>query len=232
MQERYSADAVVEAVRRVGEHEKFVDAMLNEHGVSKQIIEIAQKFAASMSGVVATEVVKIIDQAFREEDPTRGESFLTHGVINATGQAFEVSLLRGVMVGLLMQESSAQTEAALMRVVVSAGKQGESDRRVLFDEATEFHNHVHEECAIGVTADQLVGDEDSFEVVVSFEGAERRYSADEVRAIAYQTAGAATVPLLEDHPNYVFPSERVKEQVESMLGHHGLRAEEAEEVAA
>lgn len=35
--------------------------------------------------------------------------------------------------------------------------------------------------------------------------------------VAYQAAGAATRPLMEDHPDYVFPSERVSEAVAELL---------------
>lgn len=42
-------------------------------------------------------------------------------------------------------------------------------------------------------------------------------TVEKLRELVYQAAGAATVPLLEDHPRYVFPSERVQEAVEHVL---------------
>lgn len=38
-----------------------------------------------------------------------------------------------------------------------------------------------------------------------------------VSEVAYQAAGAATRPLLEDHPDYVFPAERVRDAVAALL---------------
>ena len=40
--------------------------------------------------------------------------------------------------------------------------------------------------------------------------------------IIYQTVGAATVPFMEDHPDYVFPSERVIEAVAYSLKNFGI----------
>lgn len=51
---------------------------------------------------------------------------------------------------------------------------------------------------------------------------ERTFSASEVRAIAFQAAGAGTRPLMQDHPDYVFPSERVSEAVNGVLGQFGV----------
>lgn len=50
------------------------------------------------------------------------------------------------------------------------------------------------------------------------------FTPKEVVEIAFQAAGAATGPLLVDHPGYVFPSERVQEAVDRLLADFGLRA--------
>lgn len=50
------------------------------------------------------------------------------------------------------------------------------------------------------------------------------FQAEEVVKIAFECGGAATAPLMQDHPTYVFPSERVKEAVDRCLLSHGLRA--------
>ena len=43
-----------------------------------------------------------------------------------------------------------------------------------------------------------------------------------VSEVAYQAAGAATRPLLEDHPDYVFPAERVRDAVAGLLSDFGI----------
>jgi hypothetical protein len=43
-----------------------------------------------------------------------------------------------------------------------------------------------------------------------------------VSEVAYQVAGAATRPLMEDHPDYVFPSERVADAVAELLSDFGI----------
>jgi hypothetical protein len=43
-----------------------------------------------------------------------------------------------------------------------------------------------------------------------------------VTEVAYQAAGAATRPLLEDHPDYVFPAERVQDAVAYLLETFGV----------
>lgn len=43
-----------------------------------------------------------------------------------------------------------------------------------------------------------------------------------VSEVAYQVAGAATRPLLEDHPSYVFPAERVRDAVAGLLSDFGI----------
>jgi hypothetical protein len=45
---------------------------------------------------------------------------------------------------------------------------------------------------------------------------------EKLREIIFQAAGAATRPLLEDHPDYVFPSERVSEAVEYVCKSFGI----------
>lgn len=55
---------------------------------------------------------------------------------------------------------------------------------------------------------------------------QKRPLADKIREVVFQAAGAATAPLLEDHPDYEFPSERVAANVERVLADFGL--EEAE----
>lgn len=53
-----------------------------------------------------------------------------------------------------------------------------------------------------------------------------RPMVDKLREIVYQAAGAATAPLLEDHPDYVFPSERVADNVERVCVAFGIPKEE------
>lgn len=48
------------------------------------------------------------------------------------------------------------------------------------------------------------------------------FRAEEVVTIVYTAAGAATAPLLHDHPGYVFPSERVTEHVNAVLAERGI----------
>jgi hypothetical protein len=43
-----------------------------------------------------------------------------------------------------------------------------------------------------------------------------------VWGLVFECAGAATAPLLQDHPDYVFPSERVEESVSHALAEHGF----------
>ena len=51
---------------------------------------------------------------------------------------------------------------------------------------------------------------------------QERSIVEKLREIIFQAAGAATRPLLEDHPDYVFPSERVAEAVEYVCASFGL----------
>lgn len=51
---------------------------------------------------------------------------------------------------------------------------------------------------------------------------QQRDISEKLREIVYQAAGAATRPLLEDHPNYVFPSERVSEAVGYVCQQFGI----------
>lgn len=50
------------------------------------------------------------------------------------------------------------------------------------------------------------------------------FRAEEVVEIAFVAAGAATAPLMADHPHYVFPDVRVKEGVNLVLAERGIRA--------
>lgn len=45
---------------------------------------------------------------------------------------------------------------------------------------------------------------------------------EKLHEVIWQAAGAATRPLLEDHPDYVFPSERVAEAVEHVCKSFGI----------
>ena len=46
-------------------------------------------------------------------------------------------------------------------------------------------------------------------------------SREKLWSLVFTAAGAATQPLLEDNPKYVFPSERVAENVALTLTEHG-----------
>lgn len=50
------------------------------------------------------------------------------------------------------------------------------------------------------------------------------FTPEEVTEIAFTAAGAATGPLLADHPRYVFPCERVAEGVRRVLRDAGIEA--------
>ncbi len=50
------------------------------------------------------------------------------------------------------------------------------------------------------------------------------FTPERVVEIAFQAAGAATGPLLADHPGYVFPAERVAERVTEVLAEFGIEA--------
>lgn len=43
-----------------------------------------------------------------------------------------------------------------------------------------------------------------------------------LRQIIFEAAGAATRPLLEDNPHYVFPAERVRDAVEGVCQSYGI----------
>lgn len=51
---------------------------------------------------------------------------------------------------------------------------------------------------------------------------QKRDIGEKLREIIYQAAGAATRPLLEDHPDYVFPSDRVAEAVGYVCSEFGI----------
>lgn len=46
---------------------------------------------------------------------------------------------------------------------------------------------------------------------------ERTFTKEEMVKLAFTAGGAATAPLMHDHPDYVFPSERVMESVMAVL---------------
>lgn len=50
------------------------------------------------------------------------------------------------------------------------------------------------------------------------------FRAEEVAKIAHVAAGAATAPLMRDHPDYVFPSQDVAAGVAAVLAEFGIRA--------
>lgn len=43
------------------------------------------------------------------------------------------------------------------------------------------------------------------------------FTTEQLHELVFQAAGAATRPLLEDNPDYVFPAERVQEAVNFVL---------------
>lgn len=51
---------------------------------------------------------------------------------------------------------------------------------------------------------------------------QKRDVVEKLREIIYQSAGAATRPFMEDHPDYIFPTERVKEAIEEVLITFGI----------
>lgn len=55
---------------------------------------------------------------------------------------------------------------------------------------------------------------------------QKRDIGEKIREMMFQAAGAATMPLLQDHPGYIFPSERVKEAVESVCESFGIPKED------
>jgi hypothetical protein len=54
---------------------------------------------------------------------------------------------------------------------------------------------------------------------------QKRDLVERIREVIFQAAGAATRPLLEDHPDYIFPSERVAEAVEYVCESFGIPKE-------
>jgi hypothetical protein len=45
---------------------------------------------------------------------------------------------------------------------------------------------------------------------------------EKLHEVIYQAAGAATLPFMQDHPDYTFPSERVVEGIEAVLKDFGI----------
>lgn len=58
---------------------------------------------------------------------------------------------------------------------------------------------------------------------------QKRDIVEKIREMMFQAAGAATKPLLEDHPYYIFPSERVREAVEHVCETFGIPKETRED---
>lgn len=54
---------------------------------------------------------------------------------------------------------------------------------------------------------------------------QKRDFTEKLREIIFQAVGAGTVPLLVDHPDYIFPAERVKVAVEAVCESFGLSDE-------
>lgn len=52
--------------------------------------------------------------------------------------------------------------------------------------------------------------------------AEQFLTNKQVAQIAFEAAGAASAPFMQDHPHYVFPSERVSAGVDQVLLEHGI----------
>ena len=53
----------------------------------------------------------------------------------------------------------------------------------------------------------------------------KRPLLEKIHEVIFQAAGAATAPLLEDHGDYVFPSERVVANIERVLTEFGIPAD-------
>jgi hypothetical protein len=53
----------------------------------------------------------------------------------------------------------------------------------------------------------------------------KRDIVEKLREMIFQAGGAATQPLMEDHPDYVFPSERVVERIEQVCIDFGIPKE-------
>lgn len=51
---------------------------------------------------------------------------------------------------------------------------------------------------------------------------QKRDIVEKLREIIFQAAGAATLPLLEENPGYIFPAERVAEAVEEVCSKFGI----------
>jgi hypothetical protein len=50
----------------------------------------------------------------------------------------------------------------------------------------------------------------------------RRDISDKLRELAFQSAGAASVPFMMDHPDYVMPTEQITEGVNKVLEDFGI----------
>jgi hypothetical protein len=50
----------------------------------------------------------------------------------------------------------------------------------------------------------------------------QRWTPEQIARLAFLAGGAATAPLLADHPSYVFPAERVAARIGDVLREHGI----------
>ena len=57
-----------------------------------------------------------------------------------------------------------------------------------------------------------------------------RNIVEKLREMMFQAGGAATRPLLEDNPSYIFPSDRVAEAIEHICESFGIPKEDAEKL--
>lgn len=85
-------------------------------------------------------------------------------------------------------------------------------------EADEFYWHL-----VSANGKRLAVSESYTTVEHAAEGIEaakratRAAMVEELRELVFTVGGAATRPLLEDHPSYAFPSERVNASIEGLL---------------
>ena len=54
---------------------------------------------------------------------------------------------------------------------------------------------------------------------------QERNIVEKIREMVFQAGGAATRPVMEDHPHYIFPAERVAEAVEEVCARFGIPKE-------
>lgn len=61
-----------------------------------------------------------------------------------------------------------------------------------------------------------------YDLITAWIEARESWTVERLSELAFQAGGAATAPLLEDHPDYIFPSERCKVAVENVLREFGV----------